>query len=180
VASGRARYVGVSNYTGWQTAWATTHQAAWPGRAALVSTQVEYSLLRRGVEHKVVPAAERLGLGVLAWAPLARGVLTGKYRYGTPADSRLASPHFAAVVEPHLDDRGRRVVEAVCTAADGLGVQPLELALAWVRDRPGVTAPVVGARTAAQLRAVLGVEQVELPTEIRAVLDEVSAPAPPS
>ncbi len=174
VASGRARYVGVSNYAGWQTGWAVAHQASWPGRAGLVCTQVEYSLLQRGVEREVLPAADQLGLGVLAWSPLARGVLTGKYRHGTPADSRLASPHFAAVVEPYLDDRGRQIVEAVCTAADGLGVAPLEVALAWVRDQPGVTAPVLGARTAAQLRAVLAVEEVELPAEIRTVLDEVS------
>ena len=68
------------------------------------------------------------------------------------------------------------MVEAVCTAADGLGVQPLEVALAWVRDRPGVTSPVVGARTAAQLRGALPVEQISLPEEIRVALDEVSAP----
>ena len=79
-------------------------------------------------------------------------------------------------IEVYLDERSRRVVEAVCTAADGLGVQPLEVALAWVRDRPGVTSPVVGARTAAQLRGALPVEQISLPEEIRVALDEVSAP----
>jgi aryl-alcohol dehydrogenase-like predicted oxidoreductase len=68
------------------------------------------------------------------------------------------------------------VVEAVSTAAEGLGVQPLEVALAWVRDRPGVTAPVVGARTAAQLRGVLAAEDLTLPDEIRTALDEISVP----
>jgi aryl-alcohol dehydrogenase-like predicted oxidoreductase len=176
VASGRARYVGVSNYSGWQTGWAAAWQVGSPGRAPLTSTQVEYSLLQRGVEREVLPAVERLGLGVLPWSPLGRGVLTGKYRAGTPADSRAASPHFADFIEVYLDERSRRVVEAVCTAADGLGVQPLEVALAWVRDRPGVTSPVVGARTAAQLRGALTVEQISLPEEIRVALDEVSAP----
>lgn len=175
-ASGRARYVGISNYAGWQTGWSAAHQAAWPGRAPLASTQVEYSLLARDVEQEVVPAATGLGLGVLAWSPLGRGVLTGKYRTGTPADSRAASPHFADFVSRYLQAPARRVVEAVCTAADGLGVQPLEVALAWVRDRPGVTAPIIGARTAAQLRGSLSVEDVELPDEIRTALDEVSAP----
>ncbi len=175
-ASGRARYVGISNYTGWQTGWSAAHQAAWPGRAPLASTQVEYSLLARDVEQEVMPAATRLGLGMLAWSPLGRGVLTGKYRTGTPADSRAASPHFADFVSRYLQAPARRVVEAVCTAADGLGVQPLEVALSWVRDRPGVTAPIIGARTAAQLRGSLSVEDVELPGEIRAVLDEVSIP----
>lgn len=174
VASGRTRYVGISNYAGWQTAWATTHQSAAPGRAALVSTQMEYSLLQRGIEREVLPAAGEFGLGVLAWSPLGRGVLTGKYRSGTPADSRAASPHFADFVAPYLDPRSRQVVEAVCTAAGGLDAAPLEVALAWVRDRPGVTAPIVGARTAAQLRGALGADDLELPDEIRTALDEVS------
>ena len=176
VASGRARYVGVSNYTSWQTAMAATHQRAWPGRAPVASTQVEYSLLQRGVEREVLPAAEMLGLGVLPWSPLGRGVLTGKYRFGTPADSRAASPHFERFVGIYLDKRSRRIVDAVCRAADGLGLAPLEVALAWVRDRPGVTAPVVGARTSAQLRGSLTVEDVELPPEITLALDDVSAP----
>ncbi|MDP9394134.1 MAG: aldo/keto reductase [Actinomycetota bacterium] len=176
VTSGRTRYVGISNYAGWQTGRAVTHQQAWPGRALIASTQMEYSLLARGVEREVLPAARALGLGFLPWSPLGRGVLTGKYRTGVPADSRAASPHFAPFVESYLDDPCRRVVDAVVTAADGLGVSPVEVSLVWVRDRPGVTAPVVGARTAAQLRGVLTCEHVELPAEIRSALDDVSAP----
>jgi aryl-alcohol dehydrogenase-like predicted oxidoreductase len=176
VTSGRARYAGVSNYTGWQTAAAAVHQRAVAGaQAPLVATQVEYSLLERGIEREVLPAAGRLGLGVLAWSPLGRGVLTGKYRSGTPADSRAATTHFASFVDKYLDGRSAKIVEAVCTAADGLDALPLEVALTWVRDRPGVTSAVVGARTAAQLRDVLGSDDLELPTEIRAALDEVSA-----
>jgi aryl-alcohol dehydrogenase-like predicted oxidoreductase len=176
VASGRARYVGISNYTGWQTAKAAAWQAAWPGRMQLVSTQVEYSLLQRGIEREVVAAAGDGGRSLLAWSPLGRGVLTGKYRSGIPADSRAASDHVAAFVEPYLDEAHGRVVHAVCTAAEGLGVSPLAVALAWVRDRPGVAAPLVGARTAAQLRGSLAEADVVLPAEIRAALDEVSAP----
>jgi aryl-alcohol dehydrogenase-like predicted oxidoreductase len=176
VSSGRTRYAGVSNYTGWQTGRAVTWQEAWPGRARLVSTQMEYSLLQRGIERVVLPAAVALGLGVLPWSPLGAGVLTGKSRGGPPADSRAASPHFARFIERFLDDRSRRIVDAVATAADGLDVAPLEVALAWVRDAPGVTAPIVGARTAAQLRASLDAEELTLPAEIRGALDEVSAP----
>jgi aryl-alcohol dehydrogenase-like predicted oxidoreductase len=177
VASGRARYAGLSNYSGWQTARAVTWQAGWPGRAPLVSTQMEYSLLQRGIEREVLPAAEALGLGLLVWSPLAGGVLTGKYRSGTPADSRAASPVYAPVVDRYLTPDADRVVTAVATAADGLGLSPLEVALAWVRDRPGVSSSVLGARTAAQLRACLAADEVELPDEIRAALDEVSQPA---
>jgi aryl-alcohol dehydrogenase-like predicted oxidoreductase len=177
LTSGRAAYVGVSNYTGWQTAHAATWQRAVPGRAPLASTQVEYSLLNRGIEREVLPACAALGLGVLPWSPLGRGVLTGKYRTGTPADSRGASPVFANFVGAYLDDRSRGVVEAVARAADGLGWTPLEVALVWVRDRPGVTAPIVGARTAAQLRGALGVEGKSLPPEIYDALADVSEPS---
>ena len=78
-------------------------------------------------------------------------------------------------MERYLDARSRSIVDAVVTAADGLGCSPVEVALAWVRDRPGVCAAVVGARTAAQLRGSLPSEHVTLPTEIRAALDDVSA-----
>ena len=176
VTTGRASYVGVSNYTGWQSAKAATLQAVVPGRARLASNQVEYSLLNRSAEAEVIPASQDLGLGVLPWSPLGRGVLTGKYRTGTPADSRAASPHFANFVGAYLTDLHARVVEAVARAADGLSWTPMEVALAWVRDRPGVTAPIVGARTAAQLRGALTVEECELPAEIIAALEDVSAP----
>ncbi len=175
VGTGRASYVGISNYAGWQTAQAATWQRALPGRVPLASTQVEYSLLNRAVELEVVPAARALGLGVLPWSPLGRGVLTGKYRSGTPSDSRAASQHFSNFVGAYLDDRSAGIVEAVARAADGLGWTPLEVALAWVRDRPGVTAPILGARTAAQLRGALGVEELVLPDEIATALDDVSA-----
>jgi aryl-alcohol dehydrogenase-like predicted oxidoreductase len=177
VATGRARYAGVSNYSGWQTAQAVTFQRAWPGRAPLISTQMEYSLLQRGIEREVLPCAAALGLGVLPWSPLGRGVLTGKYRTGVPADSRAASPHFAAFIERYLDDRSRSIVDALHTAAEGLDAAPVEVALAWVRDAPGVTAPIVGARTAAQLRGSLTSERLTLPSEIRSALDDVSAPS---
>ncbi|CAL9372786.1 aldo/keto reductase [Streptomyces sp. enrichment culture] len=177
VTSGRARYVGVANFCGWQLAKAATWQLAAPGtRARLAGTQMEYSLLQRGVEREVLPAARDLGVGLLPSSPLGRGVLTGKYRSGVPAGSRGASDHMAPFVEPYLDDAARRVVDAVTTAADGLAVTPLQVALAWVRDRPGVTAPVVGARTARQLTAALSVESLSLPDEIRRALDDVSAP----
>ncbi|MCB0895260.1 MAG: aldo/keto reductase [Nocardioides sp.] len=175
VSSGRAAYVGISNYSGWQTAQAATWQRAVPGRSPLASTQVEYSLLNRAVEHEVLPAAAALGLGVLPWSPLGRGVLTGKYRTGTPSDSRAASAHFSNFVNAYLDERSASIVEAVARAADGLGWSALEVALVWVRDRAGVTAPVVGARTAAQLRGALGVEELTLPDEIVRALDDVSA-----
>jgi aryl-alcohol dehydrogenase-like predicted oxidoreductase len=176
VATGRAAYVGVSNYTGWQTAQAATWQRAVPGRAPIVSSQVPYSLVERDIEHEVLPAARASGIGVLPYSPLGGGVLTGKYRTGIPTDSRGASDH-GWKVEELLDERGRSTVEAVAKAADGLGWTPLEVALVWVRDRAGVAAPIVGARTSAQLAGALDLEDKELPPEIREALDDVSEPS---
>jgi aryl-alcohol dehydrogenase-like predicted oxidoreductase len=176
VSSGRTRYVGISNYSGWQTAKAAAWQRAWPGRAPVVSTQMEYSLLQRGIEREVVPAALNLGIGILPWSPLGRGVLTGKYQGGTPDDSRGANRDYSRFVQPYLDDRAGRIVGAVQTAADGLGVAPLTVSLSWVRDRPGVVAPIIGARTTAQLRGSLEADSMVLTEEIVSALNDVSAP----
>jgi len=175
LSSGRARYIGVSNFTGWQLARAATLQNPIFGKAPIVSIQSEYSLLNREIENEVMPACAEMNIGTLAWSPLGRGVLTGKYRSGTPSDSRGASPHFSGFVSPYLDERSTRIVDAVCVAAEGLGYSPLEVALSWVRDGIGVSSAIVGARTAAQLRGALTVEEIKLPDQVRAALDEVSA-----
>ena len=174
LSSGKARHVGVSNFSGWQLARSATLQNPLFGKAPVLSTQNEYSLLNRRVEREVLPACLELDIGFLAWSPLGRGVLTGKYRSGLPSDSRGASPHFSSFIEPYLDERSSRIVEAVMVAADGLGYSPLEIALAWVRDCPGVTSAVIGARTGAQLRGALSSENVNLPMPVREALDEVS------
>jgi len=173
--TGRARYVGVCNYSGWQLARGATKQQSNSMKAPITTVQNEYSLLNRDVEDELLDAAQECGVGFLAWAPLARGVLTGKYRKGIPSDSRGAAPHFAKHIEPYLDNRASRIVEAVAVAAEGLGYSPLEVALAWVRDAPGVTAALIGARTGAQLRGVLKSEEISLPDIVRQALDDVSA-----
>ena len=172
--TGRARYVGISNYSGWQLARAATKQQSNSMKAPLTTVQSEYSLLNRSAEYELIDAAVECGLGFLAWAPLARGVLTGKYRKGVPSDSRGAAPHFAKHIEPYLDARSTKIVEAVAVAAEGLGFSPLEVALAWVRDAPGVTTSLIGARTGAQLRGVLKSEEISLPDIVRSALDEIS------
>jgi aryl-alcohol dehydrogenase-like predicted oxidoreductase len=175
VNSGKARHVGVSNFLGWQLARSATLQNPIFGKAPVVSTQNEYSLLNRKVEREVLQACKELEIGFLAWSPLGRGVLTGKYRGGKPSDSRGASPHFSSFIDPYLDERASRIVEAVMVAADGLGLSPLEVSLSWVRDCPGVTSAIIGARTGAQLRGALSAESVTLPIPVREALDEVSA-----
>lgn len=174
--TGRVRYAGVANLTGWQLAWTARSAASADISPGVAAIQSEYSLVQRGIEREVVPAARALGIAILPWAPLGRGVLTAKYRHGTPPDSRGASPALGASVREYLGSEQRRVIDALALAADGLGVTPAEVALAWVRDRPGVTSPIVGARTRQHLATALAAESLELPPEIRTALDEVSAP----
>ncbi len=174
-SSGKARYVGLSNFSGWQSSRAITLQELHGMKAPIVTLNNEYSLLNRTVEDEILPCVDDLNVGFLAWAPIARGVLSGKYRTGIPSDSRAAAPHFVKHVEPYLNDRSARIVEAVSVAAEGLGFAPLEVAIAWVRDNPLVSSAIVGARTGAQLRGILKSEEISLPATIRSVLDEVSA-----
>jgi aryl-alcohol dehydrogenase-like predicted oxidoreductase len=175
VASGRTRYVGVANHAGWQVARLAS--LLYEDGVGLTAVEAEYSLLERGIEREVVPAVRSLGAGVLAWSPLGRGVLTGKYRRTIPADSRAASPHLAGFVQPYLDGRAAAVVDALAIAASGLDRQPLEVALAWLLQRPAVATAIVGARTAGQLRGALAALDLDLPDELASALDEVSAPA---
>jgi aryl-alcohol dehydrogenase-like predicted oxidoreductase len=172
VTSGRARYVGVSNYSGWQAAHAATRMSA--SRVPLVANEVEYSLLNRIPEDELVPAGQALGFGLLPWSPLGRGVLTGKYRHGIPDGSRAASGELNALAGLNLTEESGQIVNAVAIAAEGMNVSPAQIALAWVRDRPGVVAPIVGVSTTAQLHAALASEDLELPSELIQALEDVS------
>ena len=174
VNSGMVRYAGIANFVGWQTAQAVTWQKSVAGRTPIISTQIEYSLLARRAEVEVLPAARHYGIGFFPWSPLGRGVLTGKYRHGIPRDSRAATDHFGWFVEPYLEQRSRSVVEAVARAGEGLDMSPAQIALCWVRDAPTVTAPLIGARTVAQLEPLLTTEDMQLPIEITQALDDVS------
>ncbi|MBH0779516.1 aldo/keto reductase [Nocardia bovistercoris] len=167
VRSGRVRYTGVRGFEAWQL-------ASIAAIAPVVAAQTPYSLLARAAEEDVVPAARHHGIGLVATAPLAGGILTGKYRDGVPADSRGADEATADEISHRLDDRATRVVDALVTAADGLGTSPLAVALAWIRDRPGIASMVVGARDIGQLTGIIAAETLELPRAIAAALDDVS------
>lgn len=175
VARGMARYVGVSNYIGWQTATAATWQEADRARTPLSSVQIEYSLLARRAEVEVVGAAAHHRLGVLAWSALGRGALTGKYRGGRlPRDSRAASEHFGWFLEPYLQPRSVAIVDAVAHAAQGLGLTASQVALMWVRDAPQVASALVGPRTVDQLSELMDTEGKELVAPIVSALDDIS------
>jgi aryl-alcohol dehydrogenase-like predicted oxidoreductase len=174
VRTGRTRYVGVSNFTGWQTGVAHTWLAARSEGIPLVSSQVEYSLVNRDPEAEITQAASHLGMGLLAWSPLGRGVLTGKYRGGVPSDSRGASPGWDEFVGKYLTPAKSGVVEALARASEGLHVTIAHVAIAWLLERPQLSAAIVGARTTAQLQENLASEDLTLPPEISDALDDVS------
>lgn len=167
VRTGRVRYAGVRSYTAWQLA-----VAAAEAEIPLVAAQTEYSLLMRRAEEELIPAAQHLGVGVFAGAPLAQGVLTGKYRTNIPKDSRGASADRNAEVQGYLDARASIIVEALVTAAAGLKATPAAVAVAWAREK--VTAVIVGARTPEQWDEIYTSEDLTVPRAIRAALDDIS------
>lgn len=174
--SGRAHYVGVSHRGTWDTGWAVARAAS--VGVPLSAVEEELSLLERSDRGDLLRGAVASGLGVLAHSPLAAGVLTGKYRHSTPPDSRAASPHLRHTVDPHLGVEDQGVVEAVVRAAEGLERTPADVALSWVRHRPGVSSAVVGPRSWRQLEQLLDGGE-PLPSQISQVLDEVSRPRRP-
>jgi aryl-alcohol dehydrogenase-like predicted oxidoreductase len=172
VAAGKIRYVGLSDLPAWVAAQAQT-TAQFRGWAPITALQLEYSLLERTPEGELLPMAQALGMGVLPWSPLRSGQLSGKYvrNNGTPADSRRAD----LIDGP--TERDWDVIEAVARVAAELGVGSAEVALAWVRSRPGVTSTLVGARTPEQLRSNLASLEVTLAPEQLAALERLSAPS---
>ncbi len=172
VASGQVRYIGLMGYPAWRAA-ALQQLLAERKLPALIAIETEYSLLERSCEAEVVPMCEHMGMGLLANSPLGRGVLTGKYRHSIPPTSRAASEHLAAFVDPYLEERPRRIVEALARAADGLGRTPADVALGWVLGRPQVASALLGARTASQLTSVLGAIE-DLPSLVAEALDDVT------
>jgi aryl-alcohol dehydrogenase-like predicted oxidoreductase len=174
VSTGRARYVGLCPSAAWQAALVGAGLTMHPDRTPLAAITVPYSLLDQAEARGSAQVAQALGSGILAAWPLAGGVLTGKYRHATPPDSRGAGERHAARMHRYRSPWSRPVVEGLCAAAEGLGTTPSVLAQAWVRDRPGVTATLVGARTVHQWRAALAADDFDVPGEIRRALDEVA------
>jgi aryl-alcohol dehydrogenase-like predicted oxidoreductase len=175
VQSGKVRYVGCSNYAGWQMTKALGISAR-EGLQRFVSQQVYYSLQARDVEYEIVPAAIDHGVGILVWSPLAGGLLSGKYRRGQqgPAGAR----HLTEWNEPPVRDEAQLhdVVDALVAIGEARGVSAAQIALAWLLGRPGVTSVVIGARTDEQLADNLSAAGLRLSDEERGRLDAVSAP----
>ena len=171
VRAGKVLHVGISDTPAWVVARANT-LADFRGWSPFAAIQVEYSLIERAVERELVPMAHALDLAVLAWAPLGRGLLTGKYTKDGPVAGERAR---LAADDRRLDERNLAIAEAVKEVADDLGARPAAVAIAWLLARSGpVMIPIVGARTAEQLRESLGGVDVELPSEALSRLSAMS------
>jgi aryl-alcohol dehydrogenase-like predicted oxidoreductase len=150
VTQGKVRYIGNSNYTGWQIADADWTAA---GQTRFVSAQNLYSLLERKSAFEVLPACEHFGLGFLPFFPLASGLLSGKYRRGEapPEGTRLAA--WGSRGQQAMSDRNFDAVEKLTAWAEDRGHTILELAFAWLLGQPVVSSVIAGATTPDQVRA---------------------------
>ncbi|WP_024799775.1 aldo/keto reductase [Nocardia sp. BMG51109] len=178
VRQGKVLYVAISDTPAWQVSRMQTI-ADLRGWSPLVALQVEYSLVERTAERDLIPMAREMGLGVIPWSPLAGGVLTGKYGRADldaeGSDSPQSTRKNIAVAHNQLTERGLAIADAVQQVANDLGRTPAQVALAWTLHNPAVTAPIIGARTPAQLEDNLGALDLDLePTHLTS-LDEAAA-----
>jgi len=175
VRSGKVRYVGCSNYYGWQLTKALAVSER-RGFERFISQQIQYSLLARDVETEMLPAGIDQGVSALIWSPLAQGYLSGKFAGGGPGGTRLEA---AGRISSYDNERGRAVVALLKEIAGGYaGATPAQVALNWVARRPGVASLIIGARNEAQLKDNLAAASWTLSDEDMARLDEASARAP--
>ncbi|MBN1426791.1 MAG: aldo/keto reductase [Anaerolineae bacterium] len=183
IRAGKVRYIGTSSFAGWQvmeSLWAAKEL----GLNRFVTEQPPYHLLDRSIERELIPMAQTYGLAILPWSPLARGFLTGKYQRGQvipsgsrlESDSQIQSEAFRKRTAQHFGDLAYNVMDTVTILATEKNVTSAQLALGWVIRQPGVTSPIVGPRTMAQLEENLGATNVVFDANDFARLDEVAAP----
>jgi len=176
VTAGKVRYVACSNYTGYRLV-----ESLWTSDARRLhryeSVQLQYSLVCRDAEREVLPACKAFGLGVLAWSPLGRGFLSGKYVRGDapPAGSRLDA--WQDSWKSVATEKNFQVLDVVRDIASSRGTTPAAVALAWVLAKPLITSIIIGARTEEQLDANLAALDVTLTPDEVAKLDAVSKPS---
>jgi aryl-alcohol dehydrogenase-like predicted oxidoreductase len=173
VRQGKVRYIGCSNFSAWQTMKAVAISER-SGLARYISQQIQYSLLVRDAEYELIPMGLDQGVGVMAWSPLVFGLLSGKIRRDAPQPSEGRLAVLGAPIKVDWE-RLYRIVDVMLAIAAGRGVTPAQVALNWVRGKPGVDTVIVGARTEEQLRDNLASAAWELSAEEMARLDEASA-----
>ncbi len=172
VSQGKVLYIGVSDAPAWWIAHANT-LAELRGWTQFIGLQIEYSLMERTVERELIPMAKALQLGLVAWSPLAGGVLSGKYHSNSKTEGRYSSDMMKAFL--HAGERPDRIVAALQKVSQQVGRSPAQVALAWLRYRDIPVIPIVGARRVSQLQDNLASLELELTREQISALDEASA-----
>ncbi len=176
IRAGKVRYIGTSTYAAWQLV-----EALWVakelGLNRFVCEQPPYHLLDRRIERELVPFAQTYGFGIIPWSPLAGGFLTGKYQRGSelPEDSRYGQQPQRGGRDT-LVEAAFNVLDVVQSIAQKQGCSPSQVALAWVKDQPAITSPIIGPRTMEQLEDNLGAANVKLAESEMDQLNEVSLP----
>jgi len=176
VKSGKARYIGVSNYQAYRVARALGRGEAL-GLAKFVSVQPRYNLVFRQIERELLPLCEEEGLAVIPYNPLAGGLLTGKHRRATPPPegSRFTLGTAGKMyTERYWKEREFDTVEALAALAKEHGIAPATLAVAWVLSNPAVTAPIVGASRPEQLAASVAAPDCKLDSKLKEQLDRLT------
>lgn len=172
IRAGKVRYLGCSNFYGWQVA-RTNGIAARKGYEPLVSAQHLYNLVRRDIEREVLPACDAEGLGMICWSPLAAGMLSGKYRgQNAPQEGTRHGHQQAILVGRYWFDDAAKMVEAVVATAEELGKTPSQVALSWLFGDARITAAIVGARRPEQIAENLDSGELDLPLELRQELTD--------
>lgn len=182
VHAGKINHIGLSNFTGWQLQLAVSTARAL-GLQVPVTLQPQYSLVSREIEYEIVPAALHNGLGLVPWSPLAGGFLSGKYSKNkqAPGGTRAGA---GSPMNDHIfgdlaaEEQNWATLDAVHGIATSNGITPSQVAYSWVANRPGVIAPIIGARTLDQLEQNLVAGDFVLSEEETTRLNEVSAPSP--
>lgn len=175
VQQGKVRYVGCSTHPAWMVMQGVGISKA-RGWARFVSEQPPYNLLDRRIENELIPMCERHGVGLITWAPMAMGVLAGRYtsHEDFPPESRAALR--GGFYADRVTRRGVEIGIAFTALAEAADLSPAQLAILWCKDQPGITAPLIGPRTMEHLEPLLPVLEMTLSEELRAACDELVPP----
>ncbi len=175
VRQGKVRYVGCSTTPAWK-AMEAIMVSELKGYVRFVSEQPPYNLLDRRIENEMVPLCREYQMGILPWSPLAMGILAGRYADAadTPADSRASLR--GGIYAERVTARGIEVGNRFVQLARERGISSAQMAVLWVKDQPGVTAPLIGPRTLEQLEHFLPVMEMKLDDQMRAACDSLVPP----
>lgn len=175
VQQGKVRYIGSSTAPAWHVMEALMVSEL-KGLARFASEQPPYNLLDRRIENELVPMCQRHGLGIISWSPLAMGVLAGRYSDAKRPSSDSRAARRGGIYAERVTQPGIEVGNKLVKLAQEHNIDPAQLAILWVKDQPGITAPIIGPRTMAQLENLLPVMEMTLTDELRAACDALVPP----